>query len=316
MENSVTQHKVTARAPASIGNVAAGFDCLGQAFGAAFDLVTAQRCNGQTVASLGAVDGLVSILPKEVHRNTALRAAQAVLDKAGADFGARLDVYKGIPMSAGMGGSAASAVAGALAVNGLLPTPLCQDDLFICAMHGEAASADPPPPDNVAAVLYGGLVMIGEDGPRQITIIPLPKNLTCVLFHPALTVKTDEARTLLAADVPLATTVRQMRHMGGFIAGCFLNDPGLIAQNLRDGLIEPQRASLVPPFGAVKDAALTAGALGCSLSGSGPSIFAWVENHNLEVVKAAMASAFGAQNCAATAYVSPLSPCKAEIIIP
>jgi homoserine kinase len=107
-----------------------------------------------------------------------------------------------------------------------------------------------------------------------------------------------------------------MRHMGGFIAGCFLNDPALIAQNLRDGLIEPQRVSLVPPFGAVKDAALTAGALGCSLSGSGPSIFAWVENHNLEAVKAAMASAFAAQNCAATAYVSPLSPCKAEIIAP
>ena len=310
----MTHHIVSARAPASIGNVAAGFDCLGLAFGAAWDEVSAHKTDGDAIASLGAVRGLVSTLPSEVMRNTALRAAQAVLDMAGADFGARLDVVKGIPMSAGMGGSAASAVAAALAVNALLPGSLSQDDLFVCAMHGEAASANPPPPDNVAAVLYGGLVLIGEGTPQKVTPIPLPKDLVCVLFHPDLKVKTDDARNILSLDVPLGTTVTQMRHVGGLVAGCFLNDLGMIGQNLRDGLIEPQRASLVPPFGAVKAAALENGALGCSLSGSGPSVFAWVETHKLDAVKKAMKDAFGAADCAVDTYVSALQPCIAEIM--
>ncbi len=310
----MTHHIVSARAPASIGNVAAGFDCLGLAFGAAWDEVSAHKTDGDAIASLGNVSGLVSALPGEVMRNTALRAAQAVLDMAVADFGARLDVVKGIPMSAGMGGSAASAVAAALAVNALLPSPLSQDDLFVCAMHGEAASANPPPPDNVAAVLYGGLVLIGDGTPQKVTPIPLPKDLVCVLFHPDLKVKTDDARNILTPDVPLGTTVAQMRHVGGLVAGCFLNDLDMIGQNLRDGLIEPQRASLVPPFGAVKAAALENGALGCSLSGSGPSVFAWVESQKRDAVEKAMKDAFGAADCAVDVYVSALQPCIAEIM--
>jgi homoserine kinase len=310
----VEPHIASACAPASIGNVAAGFDCLGLAFGAVWDEVTAHRVKGPPQASLGSVSGLVSTLPTQIERNTALRAAQAVLDTYKADFGVRLDVIKGIPMSAGMGGSAASSVAGALAVNALLQVPLSQDALFCCAMQGEAASADPPPPDNVAAALYGGLVLIGDGAPQSLTAIPLPKGLVCLLFHPSLTVKTEAARGMLSPKVALPVAVAQMRHVGGLIAGCFTHDLALIAQNLRDGLIEPQRAALVPPFAAVKAAAIDAGALGCSLSGSGPSVFAWVQTQKADAVQSAMATAFAKANCKADAYKQTLKPCRAEVM--
>ena len=301
-----------ARAPASIGNVAAGYDCLGLAFGAAWDRVQAHREQDAGVR-LGAVSGLVDSLPGAVPRNTALRAARAVLDAGHARFGVRLDIAKGIPLSAGMGGSAASAVAAALAVNALLPEALDQAALLACALDGEAASADPPPPDNVAAALYGGLVLIGAGAPPRVTPLPLPAGLCCLVFHPRLAVDTDGARKLLAARVPLETVIAQMRHLAALVAGCCGDDKALIAQGLRDALIEPQRAALVPPFAAVKQAALDAGALGCSLSGSGPSVFAWADEARAEAVRTAMQAAFLAQDCAARCYQAPLAPCQAEV---
>lgn len=310
--------KAIARAPASIGNVGSGFDCLGQAFGAAWDEVSAQKLadDGEDgpIMRLGEVSGLVRTLPGEIRRNTALRAGQAVLELAKADFAVRLDVIKGIPMSAGLGGSAASAVAATLAVNALLDKPLNQDQLFACAMAGETASSDPPPPDNVAAALYGGLVLITKGEALTVTVLPLPTGLHCLVFHPALMVNTADARNLLSESTALPQTVAQMRHLGGLVAGCFMDDKALIAQNLSDQLIEPQRAYLVPPFAAVKAAALKAGALGCSLSGSGPSVFAWVEDTKKTAVQAAMHNAFEQHHCAADLYQAPLTPCVAEVI--
>ncbi len=309
----MNQKQASARAPASIGNVAVGFDCMGLAFGALWDEVTAHVCPDKS-AHLGSVNGLVNTLPAEIARNTALRAAQAVLDKAKTPFGVTLDITKGIPMSAGMGGSAASAVAAALAVNALLPISLSQDDLFFCALQGEAASSDPPPPDNVAAAFYGGLVLIGNGNSSKITPIPLPEGLTCLLFHPDIKVNTRDARDLLEPNVPLTTAIAQMRYVGGFVAGCFLNDHALIAQNLRDGLVEPQRAALVPPFTAARAAALNAGALGCSLSGSGPSVFSWATNAKTPAVGDAMGAAFDIVNCPITLYQEPLQFCCAAVI--
>ena len=309
----MTAKRAKARAPASIGNVAAGYDCLGLAFGAAWDTITAHREAAPGVR-LGCVSGLVAALPDAVSRNTALRAAGAALEAGGADFGVRLDLAKGIPLSAGMGGSAASAVAAALAVNALLPMAIDRHSLFACALEGECASSDPPPPDNVAAALYGDLVLISSAKPPVVTPLPLPTGLTCLLFHPALEVNTDAARKCLARTVPLQTAIAQMRHLGALVAGCCRDDKALIRQGLRDDLVEPQRAVLVPPFAAVKQAALTAGALGCSLSGSGPSVFAWVEHVQMQKVRNAMDAAFKAHGCAATCYQAPLAPCQAEVL--
>lgn len=296
---------VRASAPASIGNVGVGFDVLGLAFDAVRDSVVA-RIESTPGVRLGTVSGLVGNLPEAVERNCALAAARAVLDAAGADFGLRLDVEKGVPLSAGMGGSAASAVAAAGAANALLETPFDLDALLPLAMEGEKVSADPPPWDNVMAALMGGLVLAARLDPPLIRRLPLPSGVACVLFHPQRTIETQTARRLLSPEIGKDIAVEHSRNMASFVAGCATGDLDLVASGLRDIFIEPQRASLLPELAAVQVAAMEAGALGCSFSGSGPSVFAWARSDDLAAVKGAMASAFRSADCPARAYAAPL----------
>ncbi|MDQ8755564.1 homoserine kinase [Sphingosinicella sp. LHD-64] len=294
-----------ASAPASIGNVGVGFDVLGQAFDAVRDRVTAAR-EARPGVRLGAVSGLVSSLPAEVERNTALAASQALLDAAGADFGVRLDIDKGVPVSAGMGGSAASAVAAAVAVNALLPRPYAHEELLPFALEGERVSSDPPPWDNVMASLLGGLVLAAREEPDFVQRLPAPSGLVAVLLHPSAKVETRAARKLLKGEVPMRVAVEHSRRLAAFVAGCVGNDMGLIRAGLEDVLVEPQRQHLLPALPQVKAAALGAGALGCSFSGSGPSVFAWALAADADRVEAAMAAAFREAGLDARAYRAPV----------
>jgi homoserine kinase len=295
----------TASAPASIGNVGVGFDVLGLAFDAARDRVTAVR-EAAPGARLGSVTGLVASLPDTAETNTALAAAAALLAAAGADFGVRLSIDKGVPISAGMGGSAASAVAAAAAVNALLPAPLAMAALLPFALAGERISTDPPPWDNVVAALFGGLVLVAREAPGQVHRLPVPAGIVALLFHPPVTTETRAARRLLKPEVPLGIAVEHSRRLAAFVAGCATGDLALIRAGLEDVLIEPQRAPLLPALAPVKEAALGAGALGCSFSGSGPSVFAWAEAGQAAAVAAAMDAAFRAEGLAATAYRAPV----------
>jgi homoserine kinase len=296
--------RARASAPASIGNVAVGFDVLGQAFDALRDTVTATREDAPGVR-LGAVTGIVSTLPGEVTRNTALAAANAVLQAAGAGFGVRLDIDKQIPLSAGMGGSAASAVAGAAAANALLDTPFDTGALLPFALAGEAVSADPPPWDNVMASLHGGLVIAARLETALIRKLPVPAGLQAVLVHPEAETETRAARGVLKPQIPLSTAVEHSRRIAAFTLGCATGDRDLLRAGLEDILIEPQRRFLLPELPAVKRAALGAGALGCSFSGSGPSVFAWSEDTDADAVEAAMLAAFQAAGRIAKAYRAP-----------
>lgn len=292
MENHASvPRQARAIAPASIGNIAVGFDILGHAFNALSDQVLATREAAPGVR-LGTVSGLVSSLPDSPQTNTALAAAEALLHQVRPGFGARLDITKGIPLSAGLGGSAASAVAGVAAVNALLPQPLKTEDLLPFALMGEAITADPPAWDNVMPSLLGGLVMAASTDPALVRSLPAPKDVVAVLVHPDRPVETQAARALLSKNVLLATAVEHARRLSAFTLGCVRDDEALIKAGLEDILIEPQRAHLVPGFAAVKAAALEHGALGCSLSGSGPSIFAWVNQEMADTVAQAMADAF------------------------
>ena len=163
----------TASAPASIGNVGVGFDILGQAFDAVRDTVTATR-EAQTGVRLGQVTGLTDSLPEEPDANTALAAARAVLEAAGSPFGMRLSIDKGVPLSAGMGGSAASAVAAAAAANALLGDPFTLEQLLPFALEGERVASDPPHWDNVMASLFGGLVLAASEKPALVQRLPVP----------------------------------------------------------------------------------------------------------------------------------------------
>jgi len=295
----------SASAPASIGNVAVGFDILGQAFDAARDTVTAVR-EAEPGVRLGKVSGLVSSLPSETKSNTALAAAQAVLDAAGAPFGVRLDIDKGVPLAAGMGGSAATAVAAAAAVNALLEQPYDTLDLLPFCLEGERVASDPPHWDNVMASLLGGLVLAASEDPPLVQRLPVPDGITTVILHPEVEVRTSEARALLKSDVPMKLTVEHSRRVAAFVAGCATNDLDLIRAGLVDLLVEPQRQHLLPVLPKVREAALAAGALGCSFSGSGPSVFSWALSGDADAVEAAMAQAFGTADIPARAYRAPV----------
>ena len=294
-----------ASAPASIGNIGVGYDVLGQAFDVARDTVSARR-EAEPGVRLGRVTGLVDSLPSAPEANTALAAAAAVLEAAAADFGVRIDIDKQIPISAGMGGSAASAVAAAAAVNALLETPYQTADLLPFALEGEKASADPPPWDNVIAALLGGLVIAARLEPALIAPIPAPAGITAVLFHPEAETETAAARNVLADQVPMQTAVEHARRISAFTLGCATGDRALIRAGLDDILVEPQRAFLLPELPSVKAAALNAGALGCSFSGSGPSVFAWADEDAADAVEAAMVNAFADAGRSANAYRAPL----------
>lgn len=294
--------RATASAPASIGNVGVGFDVLGQAFDAVRDTVTAVRTERMGVR-LGEVTGLMRALPIEAERNTALTAALAVLDAGDADFGVELSIDKGVPMSAGMGGSAASAVAAAAAANALLAHPFALEQLLPFAIEGERVSSDPPPWDNVIAALFGGLVLgAREENPVLIQRLPVPAGVVAVLLHPDAQIETRAARGILSDTVPMRTAVEHSRKLASFVAGCAIGDLGLIRAGFEDILVEPQRAHLLSAFPSVKAAALDAGALGCSFSGSGPSVFAWALEADADAVEAAMATAFRVEGVGARAY--------------
>lgn len=302
----------TASAPASVGNVGVGFDILGLAMGALEDRVTARRI--ESGVRLGAVSGLVVELPADADRNTAMRAVAALLRAANAGFGVELSVVKGVPMSAGLGGSAASAVAAVVAVNALLETPFDHADLFEFALEGERASSDPPPPDNVAASLTGGLVLTRPGTARPVTSIPLPTGLICVVAHPDARIDTRDGRKALRPDAPLPTVIAHSANLASFLLGCAADDHALIAEGLRDVLVEPQRAAMIPGFDAAQAAAFVAGALGCSLSGSGPSVFAWCEAGDADRVSDALAAAFTEAGVKADLYRAPLDSPGAGLV--
>jgi len=302
----VLRQSATASAPASIGNVGVGFDILGQAFDAARDLVTAVRDEKPGVR-LMQVSGLVSWLPAAPEKNTALAAAQAVLVAAGSPCGMRLSIVKGVPLAAGMGGSAASAVAGAAAANALLGEPFALEELLPFALEGERVASDPPHWDNVMASLLGGLVLAAREDPPLVQRLPAPEGIVAILLHPDAAVETRMARSILSEQVPLKLAVEHSRRVAAFVAGCATGDLDLVRAGLEDLLVEPQRQHLVPALPNVKAAALEAGALGSSFSGSGPSVFAWALAADADAVEQVMLEAFAKAGLAARAYRAPVS---------
>lgn len=304
--------QASASAPASIGNVGPGFDILGQAFDAVRDTVVAVREDRPGVR-LGEVTGLVATLPDRVEHNTALAAAAALLNAGQADFGVRLSIDKGIPLAAGMGGSAASAVAAAVAVNALLNTPFSTRELFVLALEGERVACDPPHWDNVMASLLGGLVLAARVSPPLLVRLGAPAGVTSILLHPAAKIETRAARRVLDPKVRIELVVEQSRRLAAFIAGSAAGDHDLIRAGLEDVLVEPQRQHFLPVLPVVKSAALAAGAFGCSFSGSGPSVFAWAPDEAAAAVEDAMAWAFMEAGLAARAYRAPINSAGARI---
>jgi homoserine kinase len=181
-------------------------------------------------------------------------------------------------------------------------------------MQGEAVASGSVHVDNIAPSLFGGLVLtVGIDHPN-VKQIPVPASVRCVLVHPHMMLSTREARQILNRSIDLSDVIWQSAHLAGFLTGCFTGDLQLIRESLEDVIIEPQRKVLIPGFQAVKDAALANGALGCSISGAGPTVFAWCEQHDAERIRDAMVAGFTAHNLGSDAWISTLDANGARVI--
>ena len=301
-------------APASIGNVAVGFDVLGCSVPVLGDTVIARRISARQVRIVG-ISGVTAELPLDAAHNTAGIAVSALMDALRPSHGFELTIRKGIPLGSGLGGSAASAVAAVVAANALLAEPADQLQLLKFATKGESVTSGSVHMDNVAPSLYGGLILtVGIDDPI-VTRIPVPEIVRCVLVHPHLELTTRAARQILEPSVSLSDVIWQQANLAGFLAGCFSGDLRLIGGSLEDVLIEPQRKRLIPGFDKAKQAAMAEGVLGCSIAGAGPTIFAWCEAPRAEAVCRAISRAFAAEGLASDQWIAPIDDIGAHLVV-
>jgi homoserine kinase len=292
---------VTVFTPGSIGNVGPGLDILGLAVAGAGDSVRAEwgTSSGVTVVEAGHPD-----LPTDPTRNTAAIAAAAVMQRAGASRGLALRITKGLPLSGGQGGSAASAVAGACAANLLLDAGLDTNALLACALEGEAEVAGRHL-DNIAPSLLGGLVLVRSLDPIDVVRLPVPDALRIVLVHPSMQLRTRDARAALPEAIPRDVALQQAANVAAMVAGACLGDLALLGRAVDDRIAEPVRSALLPGFPAARRAALAAGALGCSISGAGPTAFALTDSDDTAAaVASAMRTAYRDAGLESTAVLT------------
>jgi homoserine kinase len=309
----VTPTKVTAFAPGSVANVAIGFDILGFSVDAVGDRVTLVR-RAEPGVTIRAISGVVEDLPLVAEKNTAGQALLALIRERNLPFGFDMWIEKGIPLASGLGGSAASAVAAVVAANTMIDDPLTRIELLKVAMEGEAVASGSRHADNISPSLFGGLVLtVGIDEPR-VKQIPVPEEIHAVIIHPHLQVSTKEARAILSRTVNMSDFVWQTANLAGFISGCYTNDLDLIKASLEDVVIEKQRQVLIPGFTDVRGAALAAGALGCSISGAGPTMFALCLEKDARMVRNAMVEAFATHGIETDKWIVPVQSGGAHVV--
>ncbi len=295
-------------APASVGNAAVGFDVLGFAIEKPGDEIIA-RISNKPGLRITKISGAKGKLPYEIEKNTASLAALRLLQHLGEEkIGIEMELHKKLPIGSGLGSSAASAVAGAFAINELLKRPLEKRELLPFALQGEAIASGGIHADNVAPSMLGGMILTRQNEPLDVQRIPTPRGLFASIIHPEVEILTKDARNILSKTVSLEKMVQQNANLGAFVVGMFNSDIELIGRSLQDVVIEPQRAQLIPHFKEVKEAALNAGALGCSISGAGPSIFTLNANSLIaEEVGIAMQKVFSDNKIESQLYISPIN---------
>ena len=324
---STNQAMVTTRtcirvfAPASAANLGPGFDVLGLALTRPGDIVEAEPFDGRDVeiADVSGDGGGLSRDPTVNVAGVAARAALRALVARGVARGAgvRLRLEKQMPLASGLGSSAASSAAGAMAVNELFGGTLSRRELVTCAMEGERAASGSAHADNVAPSLLGGIVLVRSYDPFEILSLPVPSALRVVVVRPHCDLPTRTARTLVSErKYAIQDAVANLGQLGAFVTALFHEDLKLLGRAISDRLAEPVRAALVPGFDAVKAAALSAGALGCSISGAGPSLFALCDADDRAAdVAAAMQASFASEAALESdAYVGPVNETGAVVI--
>ena len=304
-------------APATVANVAVGFDILGFAINRPGDEIVARRNDSFTGIRITSITGTGDkVLPMEVEKNTAGMAALRLLQHLGrTDVGIELEIHKKMPFGSGLGSSAASAAGAAVAVNELLGAPLSRESLLYFTVLGEEVADGSFHADNVAPCLVGGITLIRSNDSLDVHHLPVPPSLFVAVVHPEIEILTRDARAVLSETVPLKTAVLQMGSLASFITALYTNDLPLLGRSLKDHIVEPQRKKLITGFDAVQAAALQRGALGCSISGAGPSVFALCDSGYLaQAVGQGMQAAFQELGVESQLYVSPINQQGVEIL--
>jgi homoserine kinase len=299
--------KIKVFAPASIGNIGPGFDVLGMAVTGAGDIIEAEISEKSGITIINA-DGM----SKDPEKNTAGIAAYHVLKKLNENKGIKLSIKKGIPPGSGMGSSAASAVAAGFAVNYLFGNKLSKMELIEPITKAEEAVSGSYFCDNTGSSLLGGIILIRG---RNDVIHLGNMEMYIALVKPDITVLTKDARNILPKEISLRNMIHNSSHTAGIVAGLLLKDKKLFGSSIDDKVIEPIRSRLIPGFYDVKDAAIKAGALGCSIAGSGPAIFAACESEEIcKKVTEKMKEAFEIKGHKCLSFVSKIDVHGARII--
>lgn len=304
---------VTVFAPATLSNLGPGFDCLGVAVTGAGDRVTVRKSDQPGVRVLSVSDPRV---PLDPGRNTAAIAARSVLARAEqSKIGIDLSIEKGLPISGGLGGSAASAVAAALAVNVTLGSPLSRRELVLSALDAEAIVSGRHP-DNVVPCVWGGAVLILGLDPLRLVSLRVHEKIRFVLVTPAYSVETARARSVLPEVIPRADAIAQAAHLGGLLLALERGDSKTLGASLEDRIAEPRRAPLYPGFGEARDRALEAGAIGVAVSGGGPTVLAVVTNESalIDRVARSMQEAYREEGFDSSVFVASVDPTGARVM--
>ncbi|WP_421918930.1 homoserine kinase [Marinifilum sp.] len=309
--NMVEEVKVFA--PGSVSNVGCGFDILGLAIDGVGDEMILRK-NDENRIIIRPVNGYEN-LPTDPKKNVAGVAIQALLDDLASNQGFDVEIVKNIKPGSGIGSSAASAAGAVVAANELLGNPYSRMQLVEFAMIGEEVASGDIHADNVAPATLGGFCLIRGYNPLDVIHINPPKDLWCVVIHPQIEIKTKESRELLSPEVSLKKAIRQWGNVAGLMSGLYTSDYGLIGRSLEDHIVEPQRKVLIPEFDELKLSVMEAGALGCSISGSGPSVFAFANGkESADVVANAMDVVFKRTQLDYKIYVSKVSDGGVKIL--
>ena len=302
-------------APATVANVACGYDVLGFSICEPGDEIVV-RHSAKPGLHITKITGDGGKLPRDIEHNTAGVAAGDLLRHLGMlDRGVEMEIHKKMPFGSGLGSSAASAVAGAYAVNRLIGEPLTKKQLLPFAMAGESSADGAWHADNVAPCLLGGIVFIRSNEELDIAELPVPENLWAAVVHPEFEILTKVAREILPKEIPLTNTTQQIGNLGGLICGLIQSDYGLISRSIHDVIAEPRRQKLIPDFYKAKRTAMAQGALGFSISGAGPSVFALCEGEETaRRAGEAISEVFSGVPLENQIYVSKINPHGVHVV--
>ncbi|TYB70030.1 homoserine kinase [Bizionia gelidisalsuginis] len=298
--------------PATVANVSCGFDVLGFCLDNIGDEMIIKKTpqKGIRITKIEGYD-----LPLNPLENVAGVSALALLEEAKPNFGFEIEIYKKIKPGSGIGSSSASASGSVFAINELLGKPYNTHQLTAFAMKGEALASGAEHADNIAPALFGGFTLVKSCNPISILKLPTPAALYATIIHPEIEIKTRHARSILPDQIPLKTAITQWANVGSLVHALHTNNYQLLSSALQDVVIEPYRKTLIPHFDTVKKQTLRIGALGCGISGSGPSVFALSEGLEMaKNVEKVMRDIYFRAGITFTTYVSKINPTGIKIL--